>query len=241
MKQPSWAYSVSNSVSPSLSALIQSIGCLLLVSTLLLKPDCAAGADPDQSVTRISQADYIISDSATLPAPDAGWSAVTLPHHVPKPTGRELVNYWYKASFDVASQDEPLWVLFPLLISGGDVYVNGALIGSRPWANEQIQVRWYRPELWLIPPLLLHEGSNEIEVRLGIRDRFTSFGVIELGPENIQRETFNLLLFWEDTTADVATALCLLCGAFIMVFWARRPQEKLYGFCLLYTSPSPRD
>jgi len=233
MKQPSWAYSVSN----AMSLMFRSLGCLLVLLTLVLKPDCAAGAEPDQSVIRIRQAEYIISDSATLPGPDAGWSVISLPHHVAKPAVRELVNYWYKASFDAARQDEPIWVLFPQLVSGGDIYVNGALIGSKPWANEQIHVRWYRPELWLIPPLLLHEGMNEIEVRLGIRDRFTSFGVIDVWPEKIQRETFDRLLFWEDTTADISTALCLLCGTLILVFWVRRPQEKLYGLfglCVLF-------
>jgi len=232
MRPPSLAYSVSSWA----TTIMRNLVCLLLMIFSVCRGD-AFGAEGGPSVTRIRQAEYIISDSDTLPAPDAGWSAINLPHHVAKPTRRELVNYWYKVGFDVTSLDEPLWVLFPQLLSGGDVYVNGALIGVKPWANEQIQVRWYRPELWLIPPLLLHAGSNELEVRLGIREPFTSFGEIDIGPEKIQRETYNTLVFWEDTTADVSTALCLLCGLFIMVFWASRPQEKLYGLfgvCVLF-------
>lgn len=194
-------------------------------------------ADSAQSIVRIKQAEYIISDSPTLPPPTAGWQAIDLPHHVPKPTDRELVSYWYKARFEVNNFAEPLWILFPQLLSGGDVYVNGSLVGQKPWANERLQVRWYLPELWLIPPISLRDGSNEIQVRLAIREPFTSFGEIDVGPEKPQRDTYNQLLFWEDTTADISTALCLLTGVFIMVFWARRPQEKLYGLfgiCVIF-------
>ena len=196
-----------------------------------------AQAEADQSVNRIKRAEYIISDSPIIPPASAEWQVIDLPHHVPKPTDRELVNYWYKASFNVNNLSEPLWILFPQLLSGGDVYVNGALVGEKPWANERLQVRWYVPELWLIPPVSLHECSNEIEVRLAIREPFTSFGEIDIGPEKTQRHMYDQLLFWEDTTADISTALCLLTGVFIMVFWARRPQEKLYGLfgvCVLF-------
>ena len=222
MKRPSWVYSASN---------------LHWVALLLIALCSLARAESDQAVSRIRRAEYIISDSVTTPPADAGWHVIDLPHHVPKPVDRELVHYWYKVSFEADGQNEPLWILFPQLLSGGDVYVNGALVGSKPWANDYIQVRWYLPELWLIPPVVLHQGTNEVEVRLAIREPFTSFGEIDIGPEKIQRSNFEKLLFWEDTTADISTALCLLAGAFIMVFWARRPQEKLYGLfgvCVLF-------
>ncbi len=192
---------------------------------------------PDQRVIRIRMAEFIISDSPAPPPHDAGWQQVTLPHHVPKPTNQELVFYWYKANFTESNLAEPQWILFPQLLSGGDVYVNGHLIGTQPWSNEQIQVRWYVPALWLIPPAVMRGGMNEIEVRLAIREPFTSFGEIEVGPEKVQRDTFNFLYFWEDTTADISTALCILVGICIFVFWLRRPQEKLYGLfgvCVMF-------
>jgi len=210
---------------------------LLLLNLYLILCCTLAQAQAEPSVIKIKRAEFTISDSPTIPPASADWHLIDLPHHVPKPTDRELVHYWYKADFDIDNLSEPLWILFPQLLSGGDVYVNGALVGEKPWANEHQEIRWYLPELWLIPPLSLHEGSNEIEVRLAIREPFTSFGEIDIGPEKAQRNAFNLLLFWEDTTADISTALCLLTGAFIMVFWARRPQEKLYGLfgvCVIF-------
>jgi signal transduction histidine kinase len=221
MKPQSWVFLARNCVALLFFAL-----CCSLVQ-----------AEPDQAINRIKRAEYIISDSPVIPPAWADWRAIDLPHHVSKPTDHELVNYWYKASFEVNNLADPLWILFPQLLSGGDVYVNGSLVGEKPWANERLQVRWYVPELWLIPPVALHEGSNEIEVRLAIREPFTSFGEIDIGPEKLQRHMYDQLLFWEDTTADISTALCLLTGVFIMVFWARRPQERLYGLfgvCVLF-------
>lgn len=223
MKLPSWVFLARN----------------LCRATIVFLVFCCslAQAGSESAVVRIKRAEYIISESTTIPPASEDWHVVDLPHHVPKPTERELVHYWYKASFDVGNLNEPLWILFPQLLSGGDVYVNGALVGAKPWANERIQVRWYLPELWLIPPVALHPGSNELEIKLAIREPFTSFGEIDIGPEKAQRAMFNQLLFWEDTTADISTALCLLTGAFIMVFWARRPQERLYGLfgiCVIF-------
>lgn len=209
MRRPSWGF------------------LLALLLTLSLTGPAVAGNDND--VIRIKQADYVVSDAPTLPPADADWHHVSLPHHVPKPTERELIGYWYKAQFDATDLAQPKWIMFPQLLSGGDVYVNGVLVGSNPWASPKIQVRWYRPELWLIPPVAMRTGSNEIEVRLAIREPFTSFGEIDVGPEKAMRGTYDMLLFWEDTTADISTALCLLAGVLILVLWMRRPQERLYG------------
>jgi signal transduction histidine kinase len=203
------------------------LALLILVCCMMFGQLAHAVSDP--SVIRIRQAEYIISDSPTIPPATADWRRVDLPHHVPKPTDHELISYWYKARFEVTNLSDPSWIMFPQLLSGGDVYVNGALVGSNPWASEKIQVRWYRPELWLIPPVAMRSGSNEIEVRFAIREPFTSFGEIDIGPEKPMHGTYDQLLFWEDTTADISTALCLLAGILILVFWLRRPQEHLYG------------
>lgn len=209
---------------------------VLLLATFLLAFSRSDAAN-ENAVIHIQQAKFIISNATTVPPPTADWESVTLPHHVPKPTYAELIPYWYKVTFNVEKIGEPLWVLFPKLPSGGDVYVNGNLIGRKPWSNEHIQVRWYMPAMWLIPPTTIHAGKNEIEVFYVIRDPFTSFGEIDIGPEKIQHNTFDRLLFWEDTTADISASLCLLAGMFILVFWMRRPQEKLYGLfgvCALF-------
>ncbi len=214
MKPPSWAYFVFR-----LNWLAGLLLWLLLGSVQAAVP----------AVIHINGAEFIISDSATLPMASAGWTPIALPHHHLKPTTRELVGYWYKAGFITDQATQPQWVLFEQIISGGEVYVNGVMIGEIPSSNEQLQVRWYLPQLWMIPPAVLHVGQNEIEVKFAIRDPFTSFGAITIGPEKIQRGMFDQLIFWEDTTADISAALCLIAGILILIIWVRRPQETIYG------------
>ena len=221
MKPPSWA------------SLARNFYCAMVMIMVWAGTNVAA-ATPEQAeatpaVLRIDHAQFIVSDSLSLPGLEANWQPILLPHHAAKPTGHELVGYWYKASFEILDSKQPQWVLFQQLISGGEIRVNGALVGAIPYSNDAIQVRWYLPELWLIPPAALHNGTNEIEVKFAIREPFTSFGEIEIGPEKIQRTTFDQLVFWEDTTADISTALCLIAGVLIIIFWIRRPQEKIYG------------
>lgn len=196
----------------------------------------ALAADRQETI-RVRQARFIVSDAATLPPEDAGWQTAALPHRVPKPADRELVGYWYKADFTPADATQPLWLYFPKLRSGGAIYVNGVQVGAIRGADAAYQVRWFRPHLFFLPPLSLREGNNEIAVRFAIREPLTSFGEFEIGPQQPLRESYDLSLFWENTSTEISAIICLLSGAFILVFWLRRPQEVLYGLfgvCVLF-------
>lgn len=228
MKPRKWASSQVKNSSIVLRWFLYTI--LALWSSLVL-------ATPARDVISVRQAQFIISDSATIPVNDAGWQSVALPHRVPKPTNRDLVPYWYKANITLSNTTQPLWLYLSMLPSGGAIFVNGSQIGDIPGADRLIQVRWHRPHLLFLPPLSLHEGQNEISVRFAIREQLTSFGEIEIGPEKPLREKFEQLFFWEDSTAEISAAICLLAGVLIIVFWFRRPQEKLYGLfgvCVLF-------
>ena len=189
------------------------------------------------ATTDLRSAAVLIADAATVPPEGAGWTQVALPHRVKKPDGSALVSYWYRLAFSANAGNSPLWVYFPGLPSGGDVFLNGALVGAVPAATNAVQVRWYRPHLVLLPPALLRPGVNSLAVHLSTREPLTSFGTVEIGREDIVRPKFNSLLFWEETIAEITTAICLLAGCLIILFWLRRREERLYGLfglCMLF-------
>ena len=206
--------------------------CILIL--LIGRP---AFADAAQAVLELDRAAVTISDTSTVPPDDSAWQEVALPHRKPKPAGLGLVSYWYRMPFLADSSTTPTWVYFPGLPSGGKVFLNGFLVGAVPGATEREQVRWYRPHLLLLPPALLRAGSNLLAVHLSIREPLTSFGPVQIGSEAVLRARFDRLMFWEETIAEVSTAVCLLAGILIILFWLRRREERLYGlfgFCMLF-------
>ena len=185
----------------------------------------------------MGSAEVVISDLPAVPPDTADWKRVRLPHREKKPDGLARVSYWYRMALSVQAGPTPHWVYFPGLPSGGDVFLNGALVGKIPGATDTVQVRWYRPHLMLLPPALIHPGMNTLAIHLSTRELLTSFGAVQIGSEEILRPHFNSLRFWEETIAEISTAICLLAGSLIILFWLRRRQERLYGLfgmCMLF-------
>jgi signal transduction histidine kinase len=208
-----------------------------LLATLLALFTSAAVAASDVDVTGITRAEFICSEAKTVPDYHAGWQKVQLPHRVPKPTDRDLVHYWYRTSFTPTDISQSLWLYFPKLRSGGAIFVNDMQIGEIRGADELNQVRWFRPHLFFVPPLVLRQGFNEISVRFTIREPLTSFGEFWVGPEHPLRERYDERLFWENTSTEISSIICLVSGILILTFWMRRRQERLYGIfglCVLF-------
>lgn len=182
-----------------------------------------------QALVELKQAEYLISDASTLPDKGMAWRKVTLPHRSERPASQALTGYWYRLKFDAPNANAPLWLLFPKLRSGGTIYLNGLMIGKISGADLETQRRWFRPYMFVAPPVALHAAGNEILVHFSIREPLTSFGEVLLGPEVEVRSAHDRLLFWENTVTEVASMSCLIVGALTVFIWLRRRQEALYG------------
>ena len=205
---------------------------LLLAGSLFVSNASVAGV-----LITLRAADYMISDSSDLPENPTLWRHVALPHRSARPAGQDLTGYRYRLTFDTPDASQPLWLLFPKLRSGGTVYLNGLMIGKISEADLLTQRRWFRPYMFLAPPVALRTVGNEILVQFTIREPLTSFGEVLVGPEQEIRSMHDRLLFWENTVTEVASILCLIVGAFTIVIWMRRRQEALYGMfsvCALF-------
>lgn len=205
---------------------------LLVVSTLFMAPALA-----ERSVAEIRLAEFTISDASTPPIDASVWQPTALPHRSTRPVEHDLTAYWYRLNYLVDAPAEPVWLLFPKLRSGGNVYVNGLIIGRISQADALTQRRWFRPYMFVIPPVALRQGTNVITVQLAIREPLTSFGEVFIGGEEDIRPMYDRLLFWENTVTEVASFLCLIVGGLTLLIWVRRRQEALYGMfsvCALF-------
>lgn len=219
MRQPSWAC-CKNSFFSAIGRFIP----FLLASWLLLP-----NAGTAHALTVLDVAEYTVSKPADLSGNAAHWRNAALPHRSARPAWQELTSYSYRLKFSTHTISQPLWLLFPKLRSGGTIYVNGLMIGKISDADLQTQRRWFRPFMFIAPPVALRHGENEILVQFTIREPLTSFGEVLLGPEQDIKSMYDRLLFWENTVTEIGSILCLIVGALTMVIWVRRRQEALYG------------
>jgi signal transduction histidine kinase len=187
------------------------------------------GEPAAQALTVLNEAEYTISGSSALPGDGAAWYKAALPHRSVRPAQQELTGYAYRLRFDMQNPNQPIWLLFPKLRSGGAIYLNGLMIGKISDADVQMQRRWFRPFMFVAPPVALRNAGNEILVQFSIREPLTSFGEVLLGPEQEIRSKYDRLLFWENTVTEIASILCLIVGTLTIVIWMRRRQEALYG------------
>ena len=227
MRRPSWA----------LSGIDRPLAILKLFLLTLICGFCSWFVPARASVIEMRTAEYALSDSRTAPDDGHAWQVIALPHRSKRPAERDLVGYWYRVHFQLNKADEPVWLLFPKLRSGGTIYLNGFEIGSIPEADLRVQRRWFRPHMFFAPPSALRAGANMISVRFAIREPLTSFGEIYIGPEAEIRQIHDRLLFWENTLTEVISILCLIVGALTLAIWVRRRQEALYGIfgiCTLF-------
>jgi signal transduction histidine kinase len=219
MRRRNWAC-FKNNLLPGTSRLI----LILLFGWMMQWHDGLA-----QSLLVLHDAEYLISDSTAFPTEETTWQTAALPHRSARPASQEMTAYWYRLRFDAQAVDQPLWLLFPKLRSGGAIYLNGLLIGKISEADVHTQRRWFRPFMFVAPPIALRPAGNELLVHFTIREPLTSFGQVQIGNEQEIRTAHDHLLFWEDTVTEVASMLCLIVGGLTLLIWLRRRQEALYG------------
>lgn len=181
-----------------------------------------------------------LEDAATSPpaASAPGWLAVPLPDASPRPgDGATADAFWYRTSFDgpaggTTPADGGWAVYLPYLYDGGQVWLNGTLVGEVPESSAERRVRWERPHLFRLPPSLLRNGApNELAVRAAVSPERTihRFPRVEVGTLGALLPVYDRRLFWVRTMPQLTAFVCALTAGFVLAIWWRRRSEVLYG------------
>ena len=177
----------------------------------------------------LRHAQFLRSDAVNEPPADAGWQPIDLPHRIPNPAGATLPVYWYSATFSLAAPRNDLWLLFPILRTGGKIYLNGRQIDEILGADADHQVRWFQPFMLFVPPALMQPGVNRISVRVATREPLTSFGEFRVGQRSQLDDTFNTYRLLESTSLTITSVISLVTSVLMFTLWWRRRQETAYG------------
>lgn len=217
---------------PGISALAQrclTSGLAILVLTLV-------SVQARANVIEFKHMQRLESGAAQPPDPNmTGWIDTALPHFVPAaPEGQRTHVTWYRGRFDGptnADGDSSWAVYLPFFYTGGQVWVNGILVGSVPESTPDLHVRWERPHLVLLPPGLLLPLGNQLVMRAAAWPLQSAqhFPRVVVGPLAELQPRADLRTFWVRTMPQVTVVVCLLVAGFVLFIYWRRRSEVLYG------------
>ena len=174
------------------------------------------------------------SSAAAPPDAAAGWVDTPLPHSVAAPSaGAGQGAGWYRGGFEVpATAERASWAVYlPYLYEGGQVWLNGSLVGAIPESTPETIVRWERPQLLPLPAPLLKEGMNELAIRTAGAPRRAARHVprVQVGLWQELQPVYDQRMFWVRTMPQVTVVVCTLAAGFSLFIYWRRRSESLYG------------
>jgi signal transduction histidine kinase len=144
-------------------------------------------------------------------------------------TPRTFKRFKLVAEFSIEdTQAAALWaVYFVSLYDGGRISINGISAGDVPTSTPAVTVRHARPFNFQIPPNMLRNGKNRLEVVWGARETLTLVSRIFVGPMESISPDYQQRLFWQNDMAQAALVYALVIGVMLLgIFLLRRDQRS---------------
>jgi signal transduction histidine kinase len=183
----------------------------------------------------LSRMRVLPSEALEPPPAQAAWAEVSLPDaSLPDKAEGASGAAWYRTTFQgpTARQPRQPWAVYlPFLYEGGQVWLNGELVGEVPEGSEVLQVRWERPHLFALPPSLLRNGDNDLAIRAAATPARTMrhFPIVSVAPVAELSPRYDRRQFWARTMPQITAVVCLAMAAAVLYIWWRRRSEVLYG------------
>lgn len=177
----------------------------------------------------------VVSDALMPPSERASGIRVALPDaDRANSSAGPLGPAWYSAEFEVPASTRPgeSWsVYLPYLYDGGQIWLNGIRVGEVQEGTDVLRVRWERAHLFTLPPGLLREGENKLDIRVAAAPARTvrRFPVVSVAPLPELLARYDRRQFWVRTAPQITAVVCLLMAAIVLFIWWRRRSEVLYG------------
>lgn len=164
-----------------------------------------------------------------------GGGTIDLPadsrHHDSGPGG------WYRLRLKIEDIGvEPWSLVIPAVRMNAEVYLNGARIGDGGRLDTPVARNLRRPLIFNLPTPLLHDGDNEIMIRVVAGpDRISYLAPVYAGPDSELRPAYRQHHFVRITLVQIITVAVLLIGGMIGVLGFIRRGDREYAYFSLCT------
>lgn len=127
--------------------------------------------------------------------------------------------------------NQPLAIYLPHIYDGGRLVLNGRLLAAWPESDAQQHVRWRSPQLVTVPADWLRRADNLLELDVPVPAEQAAAYVARpaIGPWAQLQPLAQRRAFWVQGVVQVTLVTSLLFAAGMLLLWALRRSEVLYG------------
>lgn len=177
----------------------------------------------------IDAVEFFISDAASPPDADAGWSPVQLP--LGSRVGNEEASnrvVWLRFDLPAPEANRSLALYFYRYNLSIDVFINGQLIGGDTYREGRQTMSWNHPRLIPIQPGTWQQGSNRVHVRFQTSFFGGTFAPILFGDVDYLQLAYEQRMFRQVTINQWMQYAGILALILSLALWAVRRNDRTY-------------
>ncbi|HZP67686.1 MAG TPA: ATP-binding protein [Rudaea sp.] len=174
------------------------------------------------------------------PADDEGWAPIDLPQLFDDDDFGGTDKAWLRLQFDLARPPSAAWAVYiPRQKQNVAVFVGHNLIGTSGHVDEPSSETWNYPQLFEVPPYMLHAGRNDVFVHwYGSEDEISYMSQIYVGPAALLKPIQSRRYALQIEGPVVVSVVCGAVGLFMLALWLRQRKDDVFGWfgvvCLLW-------
>ncbi len=142
---------------------------------------------------------------------------------------------WYRIQFDAPSADLAA-VLIERACTNAHIWLNGSLISSNGTLLDPITRHCYQPYWVALPAQLLKSQGNVLDIQLAgyafaqvaARQRHAGLSQVWIGSQDVLRDRYESLYFWNITIAQIIGASLAVFGMVMLMLFALRKQDRYF-------------
>lgn len=168
--------------------------------------------------------------AADAPPPGAARPAPQrLPLRLRRADGNAIGVFWLRVELPTRSA-MPLQpaIFVPRFTDGGTFYVNGEPVLSIPAADALKRVRWRRARAFALPPALLRDDDNRLEIKIVSRDFTVDVPHLLLGNDAELQAVVEQRQWLDQYGSQFTGVVAVIVGAFVASIWWYRRRERYY-------------
>ncbi len=193
---------------------------------------------------KVLMTQVVKADKNLTTPPSTGWENVRLPDNWENRWSHYSGTAWYKIIWQYHcpenKKNQPFAFLIERINLAGSVYSNGELMWQDKSLIEPLSRSWNMPRYWILSSSSMHQGNNEILVKVvGLQTQNSGLGLVHLGNVEQIITMQESLVFERRTLFLINIIISCVLGITAFLIWIFRRQEVAYGWfsinCLFWS------
>jgi signal transduction histidine kinase len=178
----------------------------------------------------ITQADFCRHDGDAIPDASCDWRPVPLAYVWRGSRTERMSDGWFRLHFTLGAVPAQGVALYVVAFNrSGRLFVNDRYVREFGSMHDPLPMNWNRSQFAVMPPALLHEGDNVIEIQQRVYYWENGWlAPVQVGSEETLRPLYERRRFWQNDLVRILGATTAATGMFMLGVWLGRRAQAMY-------------